>query len=567
MDSPQGSYAPPPGNGKAAGGESSVLEHFGPIPPRNPGRRPMAFSLRARARLRGAATVVHSSRNDGPCIPEGRAVVSEHPKNRARSGIAMNVEEFRQAAHEAVEIAARHLGGIARRKVFEPMPAEERQALLERSLPERPVATQAILETIEREILSRPMGNGNPRFFGWVNSPPAPMGAIADFLASISNPSCAGGDHAAVYLERCAVRWLMQLTGFPVEASMGLLVSGGSAASLTCLAAARQRAARDHGWDVRKEGLSGKPQLVMYVSEEGHSCLRKAAELMGMGERGVRVLPVDEEFRMKPAMLLQALAEDRAAGRIPFCVAASAGTVNTGAIDPLSELADLCERERLWLHVDGAYGALGLLDPDLSERYRGMERCDSLSLDPHKWLSVPLECGCALVRDGALLRDTFSLVPAYLRTEEGRGFGGLPWYSEFGFQQSRGFRALKLWATLLYAGREGIREQVCKHLWLAKRLASLIRNAAEMELLCEPTLSVVNFRCVPRALHGKEEALDALNKAVIERLQSEGEVFLTGTRIHDRFSLRVCVLHYATQEEDLAFLLECVTRTCRAVSG
>src|SRR5262249_25242276 len=161
------------------------------------------------------------------------------------------------------------------------------------------------------------------------------------------------------------------------------------------------------------------------------------------------------------------LAEDRAAGRIPFCVAASAGTVNTGAIDPLPELADLCERERLWLHVDGAYGALGLLDPDLSERYRGMERCDSLSLDPPKWLSVPLECGCALVRDGALLRDTFSLVPAYLRTEEGRGFGGLPWYSEFGFQQSRGFLALKLWATLLYAGREGIREQVCKHLSLA----------------------------------------------------------------------------------------------------
>ena len=269
---------------------------------------------------------------------------------------------------------------------------------------------------------------------------------------------------------------------------------------------------------------------------------------------------------MKSELLLMAIREDREAGRIPFCVAASAGTVSTGAIDPLWELADLCEDERLWLHVDGAYGALGILDADLAHRFRGLERCHSLSLDPHKWLSVPLECGAALVRDGALLRDTFSLVPAYLRTEEGKGFGGLPWYSEFGFQQSRGFRALKLWATLLYAGRSGIRGQVRAHLKLARSLASLIRAASEMELLCEPILSVVNFRCVPRALQGKDEALDDLNKRVVERLQSEGKVFLTGTQIHERYSLRACVLHYASRQEDLSFLVECVAAASRALS-
>jgi aromatic-L-amino-acid decarboxylase len=303
------------------------------------------------------------------------------------------------------------------------------------------------------------------------------------------------------------------------------------------------------------------------MSEEGHSCLRKSAEILGLGEKGVRVVPVDREFRMSPAALEVAVRQDREGGKAPFCVAVSAGTVNTGAIDPLEALADFCRKEKLWLHVDGAYGALGILDPEVSERYRGMERCDSMALDPHKWLSVPLECGCALVRDGKLLRDAFSLVPSYLRTEEGKGFGGLPWYSEYGFQQTRGFRALKLWAVLLHAGRDGIARQIQRHNRLARILADRIAKETELELMAAPSLSIVSFRCVPAKLRGREELLDDLNKRLTEQLQSEGKVFLTGTQVRGRFSLRACVLHYATRESDLDFLVDCTLAAGRALTS
>ncbi len=478
----------------------------------------------------------------------------------------MDIEEFRRAAHRSVDLAADHLSGIELRPVFRPMAPEERESLLSRSLPHKPVSPGAILQAIQLHVLPHPMGNGHPRFFGWVNSPPAPVAVIAEFLAAAANPSCAGGDHAGIYLERCTVRWLMELLGFPLQESMGLLVSGGSAASLTCLAAARHRAARDHGWDIRKEGLAGRPQLVLYVSEEGHSCLRKAAELLGLGERGVHVIPVDRDFRMDPGALEVAVRKDRTAGMIPFCVAASAGTVNTGAIDPMERLADLCAKEKLWLHVDGAYGALGILDPEVCDQFRGMERCDSLALDPHKWLSIPLECGCALLKDGKLLRDTFSLVPSYLRTEEGKGFGGLPWYSEYGLQQSRGFRALKLFSALLYAGREGIADQIRRHNRLARHLADRIQKEPGLQLLSRPVLSIVNFRCVPEAIRGQEDSLNDLNKRVMEFLQSDGKVFVSSTQIRGRFSLRACILHYATREADLDFLVDCVASAARSLA-
>jgi glutamate/tyrosine decarboxylase-like PLP-dependent enzyme len=480
---------------------------------------------------------------------------------------ALDLEEFRRLGYRAVDLAAAHLAGIRDRPVFTPMTAEERRAVLELPLTEGGVEPDTLLDFVTEQIAPRPMGNGHPRFFGWVNSPPAPMGVLAELLAAVLNPSCAGGDHAAIYLERAAVRGLMELTGFPTEGSMGLLVSGGSMASLTALAAARQRATVRAGWDVRAEGLAGRPQFVLYVSEEGHGCLRKAAELLGIGGAGVRTVPVDSDFRMDVAALRAAVAEDRAAGRRPFCVAASAGTVNTGAIDPLDALADLCAAEGLWLHVDGAYGALGVLDPAKAARYAGMARADSLALDPHKWLSVPVECGCVLVRDGALLRETFSLVPPYLRTEEGRGFGGLPWFSEYGFQQSRGFRALKLWLTMQHMGRAGISALVSRHNALARRLAALVDAAPDLERLAPVELSIVCFRSVPAALRGDEARLDALNKAIMEEMQAGGEAFVSSTVLRGRFALRACVLHYATTEEDIDALVAVVRRTGERLKG
>lgn len=484
------------------------------------------------------------------------------------AGLAISAGEFRRLGHEVVDLVADHLAGVRERPVFKAMTDDQRRALLEQPLPDEGVAPESALRRFVETVLPHPMGNGHPRFFGWVNAPPAPIGVLSEMLAAAMNPSCAGGDHAAIYLERCAVRWLMELVGFPVDGSMGLLVSGGSMASLTCLAAARHRAVAAAGGDVRSDGLrAGPPLLTLYISEEGHSCLRKSAELLGLGARAVRVVPVDTEFRLDVAALRAEVAADRGRGAVPFCVCASAGTVNTGAVDPLGALADLCAEERLWLHVDGAYGALGALDPAASRRYAGMERADSLALDPHKWLSVPVECGCALVRDGALLREAFSLVPHYLQTEEGKGFGGLPWYAEYGFQQTRGFRALKLWMTLQHLGRRGVAAHVARHNDLARRLAGLIEAAPDLELAAPPTLSIVCFRYVPDGWSRGDRRLDGLNKAIMQDTQAGGETFLTNAVIWDRFVLRACILHYGTTERDIAALVDAVRRTGRRLAA
>lgn len=469
----------------------------------------------------------------------------------------LSPQEFRRLGHEAVELAAAYVSRLPGQPVFSPMTQAERAALLEQALPEDSASPDALLGFIRDRVLPHPMGNGHPRFFGWVNSPPAMLAVVTEILAAAMNPSCAGGDHAAIYLERCAVRWLMEIVGFPVAGSMGLLVSGGSMASLTALAAARHRAAQQDGWNVRAEGLQrGRPPLVLYMSSEGHGCLRKAAELLGLGAESIRVVPADGRFRMDVAALRAAIRRDRSDGLRPFCVAATAGTVNSGALDPLEELVELCRAESLWLHVDGAYGAMGILDPALRPLYAGLGQVDSLALDPHKWLSVPVECGCVLVRDAAFLRDAFSLVPPYLRTDEGKGFGGSPWYSEYGFQQTRGYRALKLWVTLAHAGRRGLEEVVSRHNRLARHLARLVAEAPDLELCAPVTLSIVCFRFRRPGARCSEQELDALNKRLVEAVQSGGRAFITGTLLGERYVLRACVLHYGTTEGDVAALIQ-----------
>ena len=474
----------------------------------------------------------------------------------------LSAEEFRRLGHQAVDVAAEYLATIGEGPVYKQMKPEERSLLMDQPLPDQGTSPDDILLFLKRSIMAHPMGNGHPRFFGWVNSPPAVLPIITDLLAASMNPSCAGGDHAAIYLERCAVRWIMELVGYPTEGSMGLLVSGASMASLTALAAARHWAAQRDGWNVRKHGLQGqRPAFVLYVSQECHSCVRKAAELLGLGEESVRTISVDAEFRMNLPVLQSAIAKDRTAGLRPFCVVASAGTVSTGAIDPLDIVAKLCSSEELWLHIDGAYGAIGILDEEKRRNYRGLERADSLALDPHKWLSVPVECGCVLVRDEALLRDAFSLVPPYIRTEPGKGIGGLPWYSEYGFQQTRGFRALKLWTALMHAGRSGLRNLIARHNQLASHLASLIEAAPDLELCAPVTLSIVCFRYVPATGQWNEEQLATLNKQIMETVQSSGESFITNAVLRGRFVLRACILNYLTEEVDLMALIDIVRRT------
>jgi aromatic-L-amino-acid/L-tryptophan decarboxylase len=478
----------------------------------------------------------------------------------------LSKEEFQRLGYAAVDMASNYLAELPAGPVFQRMEESERQALMNMPMPAAPLSGDEILRLMAERILPHPMGNGHPRFFGWVNSPPAMMAVITEILAAAVNPSCAGGDHAAVYLEHCVIRWLMQLLGFPTEGSTGLLVSGGSMASLTALTAARHRALSQLGIDVRARGVGGAPsKLRLYASAQVHSCVQKAVELLGLGSECIRWIEVDEDFRMSLDGLRQALQEDRRQGWNPFCIVASAGSVHTGAIDPLNELADIARDAGLWLHVDGAYGAVGILDPSDQPFFAGIERADSIALDPHKWLSVPVECGCVLVRDGALLREAFSLVPSYIRTEAGKGIGNIPWFSEYGFQQTRGFRALKLWVTLAHAGRSGLKEQIARQIALARYLEHRIQAAPHFELRSRGKLSIVCFRYVPPELAENEEALDTLNKKIMERLQADGTAFLTNTTLAGRFVLRACILHYGTRERDIDTMLEAVQSTAMQV--
>jgi len=471
------------------------------------------------------------------------------------SPLEMDAETFYHLGMLAVEIATEYLEGIPEKSVFRPMTPSERQLLLYQQLPEYGRSPEALFDFFELHILPHAMGNQHPRFAAWVNPAGAPIGMLAEFLSAVMNPSAAGGDHAAIYLEHCTVRWLMELIDFPVDGSAGILVGGGSVASLYCLAVARQWAAAEGGWSMRTEGLQGNhPRLVLYISEEGHSCLRKASHLLGLGEP--RIIPVDQRYKMDLHVLSEAVTADRHAGLRPFCVVASAGTVNTGAVDPLDELADFCAEHDLWLHVDGAYGAFGILDPNVSHLYTGLERADSVALDPHKWLATPIECSCAIVRQGNLLRETFSLVPPYLRTEPDKGFGGMPWFAEYGFQQTRRFNALKLLWVIQQAGRTGLVAHVIRHNIMAQYLALLVDDVPSLELMAPVELSIVCFRYVPDSLREDEDQLNALNKRIVEEVQAGGKAFLNGTILRGRFVLRSCALHYALTEDDVVAIIE-----------
>ncbi|OKI16453.1 pyridoxal-dependent decarboxylase [Streptomyces sp. CB03911] len=459
-------------------------------------------------------------------------------------------DDFRAAAHTAADLVADYLGGLPGRPVWQPMDPADRTSLLEAPLPKDGLPLAELLDFVGTRVMPAPMGNGNPRFFGWVNSAPAPAGVLATLAASAMNPSSAGGDHADVHLERAVVRWIAELVGFPHPAGGGLLTSGTSMATIVCLAAARGRAARRAGWDVREDGLAGMPPLVAYATGETHSCVRKAAELLGLGSKHLRTVPSGPEGQLDADALRAAVARDRADGLLPFLVVASAGTVGTGAVDSFDPIADLCAEQELWLHVDGAYGAFGVLDPAIAHRYAGLERADSLALDPHKWLGVPVDCGCALVRDTDELRGTFSLVPSYLRDEAA---GSLGWFSEYGMEQTRPFRSLKVWATIAHRGRQGISDDIARCTALARRLGELVEADPELELLAPVQTSIVAFR--HRAAGLDEAAVNAVNRELPVAVQLRGRVFVTGALLDGREMLRACLLNAATTEADLELLL------------
>jgi glutamate/tyrosine decarboxylase-like PLP-dependent enzyme len=475
----------------------------------------------------------------------------------------LSPDQIRQLGYMAADAVAEQRAGLTARPVFGKVGAGA--ALFDEPPPEEGQPIEKTLAFAREHILPFPMGNSHPRFYGFINATADPVGIAADYLAASMNPNCWGGDHAAIHVEHRVLKWLAEFLGYP-ETAEGILVSGGSMANFTALAAARR--AMTPG-NVREDGLAGEGRLrlTVYASDQVHHCVDKAVDLLGIGTSQLRKIATDERFRIRMDLLAAAVAADRRAGLTPAIVVGNAGTVNTGAIDPLEEIADLCARESLWFHVDGAYGAMARLSPKLAPLFAGMERADSIAADPHKWLYVPYEAGATLVREKGRLSDTFRKFPEYLASDPESPFPGPAWFAERGVELSRSFKALKVWMGLKTHGRKGYARAIENDVALAHFLAAEVDRRPEFERLSETVLSIANFRYRPEGRALSDADLDRINRRIVNRLVGDGSFFLAPTILKGRTALRVCIVNFRTREEDLTALLDEATRIGREIEG
>jgi aromatic-L-amino-acid decarboxylase len=470
---------------------------------------------------------------------------------------AQDRADFDALGARATAMLGEYLRALPDQPVDRVVPPEVRRRLVSLPLPEHGQSPAEILDFLQREIMPWPIATGHKRSYGWVNSPPAPIAILADAVASTMDCGLDGYDHSAIFLMASVGRWIMELVGFPTEGSLCLLVSGGSAANLNALTAARHSAAARDGWNLRQEGLqSGRKRLVLYASAESHSSIQKCVEQLGIGTNHLRDIPVDAEFRMRPEALRDAIATDLRAGHLPFAIVACGGATNTGAVDPLDAIADIAAEFGIWLHVDGAFGAWAALDPAYRGQFQALARVDSVTLNPHKWLQVPIDCGALLTRHPEVHRAAYSLTPDYLEA----GHSEAPWPYEHMFQLTYGNRALKVWAAIARLGRSGVAELVTRCNRLARLLEARVRATPDLELLSPASLSVVNFRYRPAGHDLDAAALDTLNDRIAEAVSESGEAHLPTTRVRGKTALRACFLHYENDEGDVEHLVELVRR-------
>ena len=471
--------------------------------------------------------------------------------------------EFQALAHDLLDKALVHLKDVREKPVWQEMSAEAIEAFND-TLPENPQGTEAVCRDLQRFVLPYGTGNIHPRFFGWVHGTGTAGGIIAEMMAAAMNTNCGGREHAAVYVERQVIDWWRQVFRFPLTSS-GLLVSGTSMATLIALNVARN-AALPH--DVRQQGLhaggnESGPRLIAYTSRQAHGSTDKAMEILGLGSQSLRKIDVDESGGIEIASLTSAIAADRDAGLRPFAIIASAGTVNVGAFDQLDELAALAEKERLWLHVDGAFGALAILSPKDKHKVRGIEKADSLAFDLHKWLHVAYDAGIVLMRDGERHLATFESEPDYLAGAERGIAAGQPWFCSFGPELSRGFRALKVWFTMKEHGLDRLGRKIGDNCRQAEWLGRRVGRSTFLELMAPVTLNIVCFRFVDQRLTEKE--FDAVNREIVIRLQETGIAAPSTTRLNGRLAIRVNITNHRTVIEDLEILVKAVEDTGKAI--
>jgi aromatic-L-amino-acid decarboxylase len=454
--------------------------------------------------------------------------------------------ETRVLGHRMLDEAFDHLANLRNGRVWTPMPTEIR-AQMQGPIPEKGTELADVYADFRRLVVPYSLGNTHPRFMGWVHGGGTVVGMLAELLSASLNNNLGGRDHAAIEVEREVIRWTAEMMGFPSDAS-GVLVTGTSIANLIAVLVARTAVL---GPSVRERGLAGA-RLVAYASTAAHNCVSRAIDMVGLGSSALRLIATDAEGKMDLTILERQFSADRQSGCIPFLIVGTAGTVDTGAIDDLDALARLSRREKIWFHIDGAFGALCVLSPHLKPLVFGIERADSIALDFHKWAQVQYDAGLVLVRDGAAHAATFASPAAYLAREVRGLAAGHPWPVDFGPDLSRGFRALKVWMTLKTYGTERLGEVIEDSCKLARRMARRVETESELELLAPVALNIVCFRFKA----GPEHELDLLNREIVADLQENGIAVPSTTVLDGKLAIRAALINHRVSWDDLKALVE-----------
>jgi aromatic-L-amino-acid decarboxylase len=490
-------------------------------------------------------------------------------KDREAGGFApplgdMSAEDFRRYGRELVDWIADYFEHIEERPVLAQVEPGELKAKLPSSAPAEGESMTEILADVDRLVMPALTHWNHPMFFALFATSSSAPGIFGEMLSAAFDVKAMlwRTSPASTELEEVALSWLRQMMGLPEEFD-GIIYDTASVSSMHAIAAAREMI----GMKIREDGMSGRrdlPLLRVYASEQAHSSIEKGIITLGLGQRALAKIPTDAEYRMDVEALRRAIEEDRRNGALPFCVVATVGTTSTTSIDPVEEIADICAREKLWLHVDAAYAGSAAIVPELQYIMRGCARADSITSNPHKWLFTPFDLSVLYCRRMEVLRRAFSLVPEYLRTSEAETVRN---QMDYGVQLGRRFRALKLWMVLRYFGQEGLAARIREHCRLAQLFASWVRDAPDWELLAPVPLSLVCFRHNPKKEERSDAELDALNEAIMNEVNSTGRAYLSHTKLNDKLTLRLSIGNIRTTEEHISRVWEIIKESAERKAG